>query len=622
MVSAAGWGAIVALGVVAFCSGPGKANEMSGGSPGLAPGNDLEEIETRDGQLYRGEVVGYDAALKGYILRQRDGEITMPEEKIIAIRPAQGPPRLEAPPAAKETGVSSASSVSREPLPQVAAAPEGAAEEIWRRFLEELEPLSRLSKAEEARNLEEARGLLIAGKSAAAKQRLERLLEHDPASPGPLLMLGGMGWKERAYPRAFRLLSSVLNAPLEAPAAEEMLAKAASELGYWQAASRLLERQARRRFDGAEELYQVFLLRRERDPGRAGQAWNEYLASDPELSAVRSPEGEFYHQGKRALEQGSFSAAVNHFAAALKANPFLQDLVQPLRLRALEGRAAQSRQEGDLDQLAADAEALAEENPPRREEYRQLREQGEAEIKVKNFKAALPPEAAVKVPVESASTRRSSSPESAAAPAPSGETGAAAPAPSGAASAAAAVASQGHEITGAAGYFPLQAGNWWAYRHGDGTRDVHRLEKIDGPAGQRTVYRFGNEIEFGETKVPYSKSGFFEEGILFLGAAADPAQADRVLALPLQAGHEWSWERGEIIYEREYLSTGATVQCRAGTFTRCLKVRASSRYHSGAKDAPAVQQLFYYAPGVGLVKIEAENPLDGRELEAYETAKK
>ncbi len=166
-------------------------------------------------------------------------------------------------------------------------------------------------------------------------------------------------------------------------------------------------------------------------------------------------------------------------------------------------------------------------------------------------------------------------------------------------------------------YLPLIAGSRWGYLQGDGSREVQKLDRIEALADGRTVYRFSTELRIGEAKIPYQKTGFFAGEYFQFGAGMRATAGELILKLPVAKGERWTWKKGDIHCEREYVDTEARVVCRAGTFDRCVKVKATSRFvASGVRSRPVVQ-WFYYAPGVGLVKIEAETPFDGRELEDY-----
>ncbi len=168
---------------------------------------------------------------------------------------------------------------------------------------------------------------------------------------------------------------------------------------------------------------------------------------------------------------------------------------------------------------------------------------------------------------------------------------------------------------------PLAAGSWWRYRHGDGTRDTVRVVAVDMDAVRGRVHRLETEIDFEESSFVSQKSAFLDDSRLAVGQSSDPALAEPLLVAPVELGRKWTWRRGsrnDIVCEREYVDVDAEVSCPAGTFSGCVRVRSTCRYERpGLKSAPIVRE-FVYAPGVGLVKVEGENPLDGRELEAYE----
>lgn len=164
-------------------------------------------------------------------------------------------------------------------------------------------------------------------------------------------------------------------------------------------------------------------------------------------------------------------------------------------------------------------------------------------------------------------------------------------------------------------YVPLIPGERRVYRHRDGTIDYQFLDRVEMHPQFGSVYRHENHFEIGELRIPYTKSSFWLDGKLHQGAGVDPSTSMQALAVPLVEGGSWEWKNGEITFERRYESLDETVTCGAGTFENCLKVKAVSRYR--AESTRAVVQWFTYAPGVGLVKVESENPAEGYELESY-----
>jgi hypothetical protein len=166
-------------------------------------------------------------------------------------------------------------------------------------------------------------------------------------------------------------------------------------------------------------------------------------------------------------------------------------------------------------------------------------------------------------------------------------------------------------------HFPLVAGSQWRYLYGDGSREVLKLAEIEARKDGRSAYRFTSELILGDARIPYQKTGYFSGPCFHLGSSSRALGADPVLKAPVACGTRWSWRKGDIACEREYVAVDARITCRAGSFDNCLKVKATSRLDSGGTKSRPIVQYFYYASGVGLVKIEGETPFDGRELEEY-----
>jgi hypothetical protein len=167
-------------------------------------------------------------------------------------------------------------------------------------------------------------------------------------------------------------------------------------------------------------------------------------------------------------------------------------------------------------------------------------------------------------------------------------------------------------------YLPLIAGTRWSYVYGDGSKENQVLERIEEGKDGETVYRFASALVVRDDKVPYHKTGRFSgQYFQITSGMRSSGVGDRVLKLPVVLGDRWTWRKGDIVCEREYVATDAKVESRAGTFENCLKVKATSRFDAGGTRTRPIEQYFYYAPNVGLVRIEGETALDGRELEEF-----
>lgn len=164
-------------------------------------------------------------------------------------------------------------------------------------------------------------------------------------------------------------------------------------------------------------------------------------------------------------------------------------------------------------------------------------------------------------------------------------------------------------------YLSLIAGNEWVYRHRDGTRDVQRLAKVEARNELPPLYRFKNRFELEDLVIPYEKICSVDDDFVYQGTGGSHVRADRVLPLPIREGSVWRWKNGEIEFEKRCVSTDETVHCLAGTFHDCLKIELTTRY--GGWDGHSVSQTMYYAPYVGLVKVDSANLTDSYELETF-----
>jgi hypothetical protein len=672
-----------------------------------SPAGPLEEIETRDGRIFVGEVVGYDVASRSYrLLCVPDGkEVTVAENAILAIRP-------------RSAGTSSAGAARAPTAPPPAPAPAPKLpEELAGLQAPTAAPPSHLDRllADLSAYMAPADLAVRARFDAAVRLAREHRLQEALAR---LENGGGIGAALAADVLAAAILienreqAAALPILLQAERREsgdpfvlEMLTWLTGRLGYLALEIRFGEAWVDARHQGPKRLLERCRFLRTRDPRRAAEAWAAYLAADPELKRLDGDEARHTSDGREALRRGDAASALRSFAAAAAANPFLREALGPERRQAMEAsieatlkspapiaaadlavlaalsaedpqRAAKEssvesaavRRRLDeavgidglrraVDELASIDEELARRHQGLwrqrlTETARQAVTSGDADGAGKALAAlkavpgfgALPgsllDEVERRCLAEFEAGRRASAlrwaavleeasaPELAeqlrrrigpAAPRPAEPAGAA-PRNDAAAAAAAANASQARVAPEAlAGYFPLSIGSSWNYYHGDGTRARLELERIDRQS-VGSMYRFRDVVDFNGASVTQAKTAYFRDNALFLGKGTDPALAEPILAAPLAAGRRWSWQkgnRGEIRCEREVVALDVEVTCRAGSYPRCLKVRSSCWYEKDGESSPPVVEWHYFAPGVGLVKVETENPLDGREIEAF-----
>ena len=78
------------------------------------------------------------------------------------------------------------------------------------------------------------------------------------------------------------------------------------------------------------------------------------------------------------------------------------------------------------------------------------------------------------------------------------------------------------------------------------------------------------------------------------------------MRFPVREGENWSWKDKRSEYVRTYKSVSETVTTPAGKFDKCLLLEFTSTLYSiNSESKPLViTSRSYYAPGVGLVKLE------------------
>lgn len=82
-----------------------------------------------------------------------------------------------------------------------------------------------------------------------------------------------------------------------------------------------------------------------------------------------------------------------------------------------------------------------------------------------------------------------------------------------------------------------------------------------------------------------------------------------LLRFPAAKGDQWTWSALDQVFTSTILSTGASVVTPAGVFRDCVEVELSSSVRRAGEIRP-YRVRSYYAPGIGLVKIEYDEKAD------------
>ncbi|MGE3167041.1 MAG: tetratricopeptide repeat protein [Planctomycetota bacterium] len=160
-------------------------------------------------------------------------------------------------------------------------------------------------------------------------------------------------------------------------------------------------------------------------------------------------------------------------------------------------------------------------------------------------------------------------------------------------------------------YFPHTPGTRWVYQGADGARE------------ERTVLDVGRD-ESGATRVRIQIAeangektevlAFLKETDVVLHAPVAPP-GEIVLRYPFTDQASWSWQKEIFSFDRVLSRPRAPLQLPTGTFTDYVVVNGENSI-PGAPGSPrhSTKISVTYVAGVGMVKIEAENPALARTL--------
>lgn len=181
-------------------------------------------------------------------------------------------------------------------------------------------------------------------------------------------------------------------------------------------------------------------------------------------------------------------------------------------------------------------------------------------------------------------------------------------------------------------YFPLQEGVVWEFQH---TLLDLKTDKQIGAAkavkenlapkelkGLRVVPQIFSFYQPADTLKQKTKSfiaadasGFYVVAHQSLNEAEPTFLKEKfyILKFPLTKGASWQQAAPGLIIHSTVEDTGATVRVPAGTFENCLLIK--KRYFHPKDPQNAVQEgRFWFAPGVGNVKVVRKNTPENKEI--------
>lgn len=158
-------------------------------------------------------------------------------------------------------------------------------------------------------------------------------------------------------------------------------------------------------------------------------------------------------------------------------------------------------------------------------------------------------------------------------------------------------------------YCPLTVGRYWVYKVGEdeALQRIEVIETLRGGDALRIYYTVEDVYKnYRSSKVCQLVA---EPDAVYLPSGAAKNGHDRfpLLRIPLKVGDNWETTYNSQRLVREVRSVTATVATPGGTFEDCLEVSLTTSVFRLTEETRIVSRRFY-APGVGLVKLEFDEP--------------
>jgi hypothetical protein len=157
-------------------------------------------------------------------------------------------------------------------------------------------------------------------------------------------------------------------------------------------------------------------------------------------------------------------------------------------------------------------------------------------------------------------------------------------------------------------FFPVKVGHFLAYRRGDGdlTERIRtdRVERLGD--GTRVSYTLDEIYHDHRSSKSFSVELEPDAVVLLAGPVREP-----LLKFPLRVGDFWTWKSGSREFRRTIRSLDETVEVGPKDARQrmggCLGIEFTSTLE-GQGSAFSITSRSWYAPGVGLVKLEFADP--------------
>jgi len=181
-------------------------------------------------------------------------------------------------------------------------------------------------------------------------------------------------------------------------------------------------------------------------------------------------------------------------------------------------------------------------------------------------------------------------------------------------------------------YLPLQAGMVWEFQHK--VLDLKTQKQVDAA---KSIKKNFPPMELKVTKVTPQEFSFYHpkdtlkheikyfitkesSGFLVFARQSkenkEPKIIDSkfyVLKFPLDKGSTWKQNLKDLTVDNIIEGTDSTVQVPAGTFNNCLLLK-KLYFEKGDAKKPVQESLFWFAPGVGNVKVVIKNSKENKEI--------
>ena len=130
-------------------------------------------------------------------------------------------------------------------------------------------------------------------------------------------------------------------------------------------------------------------------------------------------------------------------------------------------------------------------------------------------------------------------------------------------------------------------------------------------------WRIGIEVKVEGEAAPFVMHCYLTNGDLIMNYPTVPP-GECSLRFPFEHNSTWEWKRDNFSYHRRLLRPQTPLQLPIGTLDDLVEVRAENKIVSPDVDKTyETRSTLYFAPHIGLVKVESENPTLDRVLIEY-----